>query len=105
MRAEVGTKLAHTFHDGWEVYFDGLTHQHSERACLLCVEHGAPGADDGFGGNAADIETVSAQKVLLNERDLRPKSRGPRRSHQSGRPRPDDHEIVAGRRDGILPIR
>src|SRR5437867_864914 len=105
MRAEVGTKLAHTFHDGREIYFDGLTRPHSERACLLCIEHGAPGADDGFGRNAADIKTVSAQKVLLNDRNLRPKSRRPGRSHQSGRPRPDDHEIVAGRRGGILPIR
>src|SRR5439155_6998519 len=105
MRAEVGTKLAHTFHDGREVYFDGLTHPHSERACLLCIEPGAPGADDGFGGHAAHIETVSAQKALLNERDLRPKSRRPRRSHQSSRPRADDDKIVAGRRGGILPIR
>src|SRR5580765_3706815 len=105
MSAEVGTKLAHTFHDGREIYFDGLTHPHSERACLLCIEHGASGADDGFGGNAADIETVSAHKVLLNESNLGPETSRPRRSHQSGRPRPDDDKIVAGRRGWILPIR
>src|SRR5437660_9049560 len=105
MRAEVGTKLAPALDNGPEINLDGRTPAHSERACLLCIEHGAPGADDGFGGHAAHIETVSAQKVLLNERDLRPKSRRPRRTHQSGRPRPDDHEIVAGRRGGILPIR
>src|SRR5438445_1605056 len=105
MRAEVGTKFAHTFHDGREVYFDGLTHPHSERACLLCIEHGAPGADDGFGGNAADIETVPAQEVLLNECDLRPKSCCACRSYQPSRPRPDDDEIIAGCRGGILPIR
>src|SRR5205823_12611593 len=98
MRAEVGAKLAHAFHDGWEINLDGRTHPHSERACLLCIEHGTPRADDGFGGNAADIETVSAQKALLNERDLRSKSCRPRRSHQSSRLRADDHKIVAGGR-------
>src|SRR6266404_6305425 len=104
MRTKIGTKLTHTFHDGWEVYFDGRTHPHSERACLLCIEHGTPGADDGFGRNAAHVETVPAQKALLNERDLRAKSRRPCRSHQSSRPRADDDKIVAGGRGGILPI-
>src|SRR5437867_8190435 len=105
MRAEVGTKLAHTFHDGREVYFDGLTHTHSERACLLCIEHGAPGADNGFGGNAADIETVSAQERLLDQGNLRSETCCACRSYQPSRPRADDDKIVAGRRGGILPIR
>src|SRR6266481_5221715 len=105
MRAEVGTKLAHTFHDGREVYFEGLTHPHSERACLLCIEHGAPGADDGFGGNAADIETVSAQERLLDQGNLRSETCCACRGYQPSRPRADDDKIVAGRRGGILPIR
>src|SRR6266404_1256940 len=105
MRAEVGTKLAHTFHDGREVYFDGLTHPHSERACLLCIEHGAPGADNGFGGHAAHIETVPAQKRLLDQRNLRSETCCAGRGYQPSRSRADDDKIVAGRRGGILPIR
>src|SRR3989442_15632729 len=105
MRAEVGTKLAHTFHDGREVYFHGLTHPHSERAGLLCIEHGAPGADDGFGGHAAHIETVPAQERLLDQGNLRSETCCACRRYQPSRPRADDHEIVAGRRGGILPIR
>src|SRR5713101_1872234 len=105
MRAEVGTKLAHTFHDGREVYFDGLTHPHSERACFLCIEHGAPGADDGFGGHAAHIETVPAQERLLDQRNLRSETCCACRGYQPSRPRADDDKIVAGRRGWILPIR
>ena len=105
MRAEVGTKLAHTFHDGREVYFDGLTHPHSERACLLCIEHGPPGADDGFGGHAAHIETVPAQERLLDQGNLRSETCCACRRYQPSRPRADDDKIVARRRSGILPVR
>src|SRR5438552_12686715 len=105
MRTEVGAKLAHTFHDGREVYFDGLTHPHSERACLLCIEHGPPGADDGFGGHAAHIETVPAQERLLDQGNLRSETCCACRGYQPSRPRADDHEIVAGRWCGIVPIR
>jgi len=104
MRAEVRAKLAHTFHDRREIYFDGLTHPHSERACLLCIEHGASGADDGFGGHAADIETVSAQERLLDQGNLRSETCCACCGYQPGRPRADDDKIVAGRRGGILPI-
>src|SRR2546425_10316699 len=105
MRAEVGPKLAHTFHHGREVYFDGLTHPHSERAGLLCIEHGAPGGDDGFGGHAAHIETVPAQERLLDQGNLRSETCCACRRYQPSRPRADDDKIVAGRRGGILPIR
>src|SRR2546426_6388512 len=103
MRAEVGTKLAHTFHDGREVYFDGLTHLHSERACLLCIEHGAPGADNGFGGNATHIEAVPAHERLLNERHLRSETCCAGCGYQPSGARPDDDKIVARRGGGILP--
>src|SRR5882724_11038218 len=104
MRAEVGTKLAHTFHDGREVYFDGLTHPHSEKACLVCIEHGAPGADKGLGGHAAHIETVPAQERLLDQGNLRSETCRACRGYQPSGPRADDDKIVAGRRGGILPI-
>src|SRR5712691_4115966 len=105
MRAEVGTKLAHTFHDGREVYFDRLTHPHSERAWLFCIEHGAPGADDGFGGHAAHVETVAAEERPLDQGNLRSETCRAGRGYQPSRPRADDDEIVAGGRVGILPSR
>src|SRR6266567_2781030 len=105
MRAKVRTKLAHPFHDGREVYFDGLTHPHSERACLLCIDHSAPGADDGFGGNAAYVETIPTQERLLDQGHLRSETCCAGRGYQSSRPRANDDKIVAGGWGGILPIR
>src|SRR5438552_5080402 len=105
MRAEVGAKLAHAFHDGWEINLDVRTHPHSERACLFCIEYGAPGADDGFGGNAAHVETVPAQERLLDQGHLSSETCCACCGYQSSRPRADDDKIVARGRGGVLPTR
>src|SRR5260370_355735 len=75
------------------------------RPCLVRIESGARATDDGFGGNATPAGPAPAQKILLNERDLRPKSRRPGRGHQPSRPCADHDEIVAGRRGRVPPIR
>ena len=76
----------------------------SKSSGVADIGAGAGGADEGFGGHATDVEAVSAHEVLLDQRDLGPKAGRARRGHQAGRPSPDDHQVVASRGLGVLPI-
>src|SRR5215510_4359734 len=68
------------------------------------IECGARGTNDGFRRNATDDEAVPAQEIFLDQGYLRTETGGPCRRHQPGRPGTNDDQIVAGRRDGVLPI-
>src|SRR5436190_2791871 len=105
MRAEAGAQLAHPFHDGREIDLDGRTHPHSEWTCLLGIEHGAPGADDGFGGNATHVEAVPAQEMLLDQGHFCPETGCAGSRYQPSSSSADDDEIIARRRGRVLPIR
>lgn len=56
--------------------------------------HGMSRADDGLGGNAADVEAVSPHHPLLYERHLGTHSCAASRRHQPTSARANHHKIV-----------
>ena len=61
--------------------------------------------DDPLGRHAPYVQAVSSHGFPLDKCDLRAQSGSPRGGDEPGRPRPDDHEVVAILGGRILPSR
>src|SRR5262249_55743026 len=104
VRAKVAAEPAHALHHGGEIHLGWGSCAPTAMADVPAIEAGARGEKEGFRRNATDDEAVPAQEIFLDQGYLRTETGGPCRRHQPGRPGTNDDQIVAGRRDGVLPI-
>src|SRR5216683_430697 len=67
---DAGTEAAHPLRGCGEVEADGIGRTDAERGCLANCLYCVSCSQQAFGRHAAEVETVSAHQVLLDERDL-----------------------------------
>ncbi len=79
-------------------------HVHTECAGIPDVRPGPGGTEKSLGGDAADVQTIPAHEVSLDQGDLCPQTGGTGGGDEARGPRADDHEIVAGDRFRVHPV-
>ena len=103
--ADPGPDFPHSPHNRREVRLHPRRHPHSEPIHLPDIGRRPAGPDDRLRGDTANIQTVAPQQMFLDERDLGAQSRRPRCRDNPTGPSPHDHQVVAGSRHGVDPIR
>src|SRR5512139_2077316 len=104
MSADLGPKLSHALHHDRKIDFHTLRDPDAKLIGLINVRRHSRGSNDAFRGDTTYVETIAPHQVALNKRDLCPQSGCPGGGYQTCCPRPDYHQVIAGRRLRILPI-
>jgi hypothetical protein len=105
MSADSGPKLSHAFHHDRKIDFHTLRDPDAKSIGLINIRDHSRGSDDAFRRDTTHVETIASQKVALHKGDLRPQPCCAGCGYQPCCPCPDDHQVIAGSRFRILPIR
>jgi hypothetical protein len=105
MSADLGPKLSHALHYGRKIDFHTLRNPDAKLIGLINIRRDSRGSNDAFRGNTTYVETIASQKVALHKCDLSSQSCGAGCGYQPRCPCPDYHQIIAGGRFRIFPIR
>ena len=86
---------AHPLHGLPEIKLHTIRYVHPELAGIPHGSSSAGSADQGLGRHTADIQTVAAHQVTLNQGNLCPQAGRSRRAYESCGSGADDNQIVA----------
>ena len=103
--AEVGAEVPHALHDSGEVHVRGHRCAPGESRGVVEVGVEPRGAQERLGGDAAKVEAIAAQEVLLHQRHLGAEGGGAGRGDQPGGAGAEDDEVVAGGGLRVRPVR
>jgi hypothetical protein len=105
MDADLGPELSHALHHDRKIDFHPLRDPDAKFIGLINIRRDSRGSNDAFRRDTTDVETIASQKMALHKRDLPSQSGCAGCGHQPCCSCPDYHQVIAGGRFRILPIR